>query len=471
MAEQVSITVLSGVCAGDVFRFDLDVGEGATIGRAQTCDLVLQDPAVSREHVKIELRRSGFYITDLGSSHGTVHMGFPISPGIDGRRQLNDCDEFKIGESIFRVNFELTKAVLEELESSDTSSPPKNRKGFFPKNKKEWRSPKGLAIIGIVLILLVFLLLPSGKKGNGLPRQLSNKVMNMPQMRVIGYLTAGKASTEKDKSHLDKAQFYLPASDLLIEYDYRSETDVEVYIDKSFVESVGPYTQGWQHRQILVRDILYGEERKLIFDNKDYPRKPGVKGKLKRWAVRDVRVTPLTIPSEIDFTNSVERVASYAVALDKSPESLFQIIRSTQFAIIKALHELSFDAIGFAILSESPSPQSQELVEKIREIKKERNSALVASDVTIRQLNALVETTGQLEAELWRRLNSRLINAQSAAKVKNYIDAHDSLLAAMKMFPEEDDYRWIMARRLFDNKKIVSKKVKARPEKYRRRTK
>ena len=97
MAEELSITVLSGVSKGDIFRFRLEPEGGITIGRAQECDLVLQEPTVSRKHAKISLRQVGFALSDLGSTHGTVHMGFKLQAGDAGERVLQNDDEFKIG--------------------------------------------------------------------------------------------------------------------------------------------------------------------------------------------------------------------------------------------------------------------------------------------------------------------------------------------------------------------------------------
>ena len=48
-----------------------------TLGRRPDRDIVLPQPHVSREHAKIELRDTAYFIVDLGSSHGTFVNGRP----------------------------------------------------------------------------------------------------------------------------------------------------------------------------------------------------------------------------------------------------------------------------------------------------------------------------------------------------------------------------------------------------------
>ncbi|MBX3204779.1 MAG: sigma 54-dependent Fis family transcriptional regulator [Labilithrix sp.] len=66
--------------------FDLASGT-ATIGAASTCDLVLDDGAVSRRHVALELVPEGVLVRDLESRNGTFYLGQRIermiaSPGV-----------------------------------------------------------------------------------------------------------------------------------------------------------------------------------------------------------------------------------------------------------------------------------------------------------------------------------------------------------------------------------------------------
>jgi serine phosphatase RsbU (regulator of sigma subunit) len=58
-------------------RFALEAS--VLIGRAKSCDIVLDDPQVSREHARIERRGEEWVIEDLGSRHGTFVNGFRLA--------------------------------------------------------------------------------------------------------------------------------------------------------------------------------------------------------------------------------------------------------------------------------------------------------------------------------------------------------------------------------------------------------
>ena len=55
--------------------------QSALIGRGSNCDIVLLAEGVSRQHIKVESSRTGVcYITDLGSTNGTILDGKRIKP-------------------------------------------------------------------------------------------------------------------------------------------------------------------------------------------------------------------------------------------------------------------------------------------------------------------------------------------------------------------------------------------------------
>lgn len=70
---------------------------GATIGRHASCDIVLDDDAVSRKHARVERTDEGFVLMDLGSSNGLRVNGERTT-----HRLLVPGDVVHVGESVLR---------------------------------------------------------------------------------------------------------------------------------------------------------------------------------------------------------------------------------------------------------------------------------------------------------------------------------------------------------------------------------
>ena len=50
------------------------------VGRSPECDLVVDDPTVSRRHVRLSYTGQGYLVQDLGSGNGTLLNGQPLPP-------------------------------------------------------------------------------------------------------------------------------------------------------------------------------------------------------------------------------------------------------------------------------------------------------------------------------------------------------------------------------------------------------
>jgi hypothetical protein len=71
--------------------------EGLTVGRLPDCDLVVDDPSVSKHHARLtwdELLK-GALVEDLGSSNGTLHNGAEVH----GTVTMHDGDEISFGDA------------------------------------------------------------------------------------------------------------------------------------------------------------------------------------------------------------------------------------------------------------------------------------------------------------------------------------------------------------------------------------
>lgn len=79
-----------------------------TIGRKSSCDVQLDDPAVSSKHTRLTIEKNeyleghhDYYIEDMGSTNGTLVNDIEIE-----RQLLKHGDEIQIGNHHFRFDNE-----------------------------------------------------------------------------------------------------------------------------------------------------------------------------------------------------------------------------------------------------------------------------------------------------------------------------------------------------------------------------
>src|SRR5213593_4206591 len=87
------LTFLKGINQGNSVPLE---GERIVLGRQETCAIVLNVPAVSREHAVIRRVQGKFYIEDLKSRNGT----FVNNQEVTGPFQLKDNDRIKICDNL-----------------------------------------------------------------------------------------------------------------------------------------------------------------------------------------------------------------------------------------------------------------------------------------------------------------------------------------------------------------------------------
>jgi pSer/pThr/pTyr-binding forkhead associated (FHA) protein len=75
-------------------------GDLVVVGRSRDCDLVLDDPNVSRRHAEVRRENGHWVIADLGSTNGLKVNGRRV-----GEAALQPGDEITLGLS--RLSFEL----------------------------------------------------------------------------------------------------------------------------------------------------------------------------------------------------------------------------------------------------------------------------------------------------------------------------------------------------------------------------
>lgn len=85
------LVILRGRRKGRDFRIEKDV---SVLGRDGTCDYIIEDDLVSRQHVRLRNDAGKYTIHDLGSGNGTFLNGKAIS-----KSPLEDGDVFQVGDS------------------------------------------------------------------------------------------------------------------------------------------------------------------------------------------------------------------------------------------------------------------------------------------------------------------------------------------------------------------------------------
>jgi hypothetical protein len=88
------------VVEGDSLRGkSFDIGDELTIGRAEKCSVVLDDPYVSQVHARIFPNNGGFMVEDLGSTNGT----YLNRQRITAPTELQRGDRVKIGKTVLEL--------------------------------------------------------------------------------------------------------------------------------------------------------------------------------------------------------------------------------------------------------------------------------------------------------------------------------------------------------------------------------
>src|SRR5436305_219730 len=75
---------------------------GLTLGRSRQCDVVLDDPNVSRQHAEIRPRGGSWVLTDLGSTNRSRINGRPV----EGSEVVRSGDEIELGATVLRFEVE-----------------------------------------------------------------------------------------------------------------------------------------------------------------------------------------------------------------------------------------------------------------------------------------------------------------------------------------------------------------------------
>jgi len=85
--QYIARVTWSDPASGDTYEYLLGEGATAMIGRLDTCDIIIREQHVSRQHAVINYRDGVFLITDLGSVNGVyvndqrIREPYPLTAG------------------------------------------------------------------------------------------------------------------------------------------------------------------------------------------------------------------------------------------------------------------------------------------------------------------------------------------------------------------------------------------------------
>jgi len=104
LAEPATGFILRGV-TGPVFGRTFAIDRAITVGRLAVCDIAIQEPTLSRCHVRLSPIPEGLLVQDLGSTNGTFVNGRRVSQWIAraGDELRLDCLRFLIEQPSTRV--------------------------------------------------------------------------------------------------------------------------------------------------------------------------------------------------------------------------------------------------------------------------------------------------------------------------------------------------------------------------------
>ena len=116
MPDSHGVTYMVEYVDGDTEKQQkLAAGTTTVIGRAPTCDLVVNDTSVSRRHAQLSVTDGACTVTDLGSRNGTYVNGEQVDEA-----PLNDGDRLVLGQFQLKVRCAAPEGII--LTDDDAAS-------------------------------------------------------------------------------------------------------------------------------------------------------------------------------------------------------------------------------------------------------------------------------------------------------------------------------------------------------------
>jgi predicted component of type VI protein secretion system len=115
-SDSFRLVVRRGPQPNHVYELNKDI---ITVGRDITNDIVINDPEVSRHHMRFTRGAGGFTLEDLGSTNGTFINGQRLT----GAKPLNNGDMIGLGETVTLAYESVGPARDQDIASAAPVSP------------------------------------------------------------------------------------------------------------------------------------------------------------------------------------------------------------------------------------------------------------------------------------------------------------------------------------------------------------
>jgi FHA domain len=434
--EEIRFSVVQGASVGSQVTFAPEP-RSVKIGRALDNDIVINDPAVSRAHARVDIGAEGARIQDLGSAGGVEKMGFRLGAAPE---PLVSGDEFKIGGAILRYELLLKKSAVrratEETKKKRPSLPPPRElvEGLLKVLARVGLDTpvKQIVALAVVAVLLVVAFWP-GKPG--LPPQASGAPTPISYDGVIGFVPGG------DESHLDGAVFDMPAQDdgEALYFKVNAPYGLDIRVGKQVVSSLKPAAE-WQEFVLLLipRAVAPNGSPRIILDNLGYSPAQGRvdPAAAKGWAVSRMWIARVTSGTTLgaQLTGEATILEVLSVQVVEEPKALYRLVaglRSLTLGMMKV-------AGRPAVLVGIPVAAKGNIVTPPLKAARAALEAGEMGPALDKLTQALAGAEGTLSREFRERINAlQLMQKRGASK-----EAGALLFALEGWIPETSDPRY-----------------------------
>lgn len=336
--ETIRFSVVQGGSTGSQISFAPEP-RAVKIGRALDNDIVINDPAVSRAHARVDIAPEGARIQDLGSAGGVEKMGFRLGTAPE---PLASGDEFKIGSTILRYELVLKKRASRRP-AEETKKKPKVKLPSPGEIIDRLRTlleqvglntpAKQIVAFAAVAALLVFVFWPAEP---GLAPQASNVPTPISYDGVIGFVPGG------DQSHLDGAIFDMPAQGddgQALYFKVNAPYGLDIRVGKQVISSLKPAPE-WQEFELIVipRAVAPDGSPRVVLDNLGYSPDQGAidPATAKGWAVSRMWIARLTagttLAAQLIGETEVLEVLSEQVV--QEPKALYRLMTGLRSLVL-----------------------------------------------------------------------------------------------------------------------------------------